>query len=115
MIKIFSNVDALMVLVELMENVQLVLEVQPLIQILKSVQDVELISDFREQLVFAFQVMEEILKINALNAKMITWSILMDIVGFVQLIDNGTEILVSVNQVLYKLMEFVFSNVLKVN
>ena len=72
MIKIFSNVDALMVLVELMENVQLVLEVQPLIQILKSVQDVELISDFREQLVFAFQVLEEILKINALNAKMIT-------------------------------------------
>ena len=69
MIKIFSNADALMVLVESMENVQLVQEVQPLIQIPKYVQDVELISDFREQLVFVFQVMEKIPKINALNAK----------------------------------------------
>ena len=75
MIKIFSNADALMVLVESMENVQLVQEVQPLIQIPKYVQDVELISDFREQLVFVFQVMEKIPKINALNAKTRTLSI----------------------------------------
>ena len=39
----------------------------------------------------------------------------MDIVGFVQLIGNGMEILVFVNQALNKLMESVFSNALKAN